>query len=477
MPHHETSAKTTRVAVLVSGGGTNLQTLLDQQAAGLLSPAEIAFVLSDRANAYALERAKKAGIPTMVLSAKDAKGDLWDDAALDALAQQEIELVVLAGFLRVLSPRFVAQYPGRILNIHPALLPSFGGKGYYGLHVHAAVLAHRVQVSGATVHIVDETPDGGPILAQRAVSVQPDDTPETLQKRIMQEAEWRLLPLAVRVMAERFRRGETGATLTAPIPAALLSDQRALARSGALVAGSSDEAKTVRKTPTLPALLQGNPYPGRGIAVATAPTGETIFAYFIMGRSANSRNRVFRQDGKDLYTEPYDPSKVEDPSLIIYRAIARNTIQGRPVTIVTNGDQTDTIQDALDQGLTFQEALMQRTFEPDGPNFTPRISLLVDERYTFSILKTLNSDGAQSTRQFFVYDKEPGVGRFISTYETDGAPLPSFQGEPLRFSYDGDAARFATDLWAALDPDNAIALYVEGSESFLFSRFDHAPLA
>ena len=183
--------KKARIAVLVSGGGTNLQALLDAQRSGALAHGEIVLTVSSRPGVYALERAELAGVPGFVLPAEDG------EAALEELlARFEIDFIILAGFLRILSPAFTARWPRRILNVHPSLIPSFCGKGMYGLRVHEAALARGVKVTGATVHFVNEIPDGGEILLQKAVEVLPGDTPETLQRRVMEQAEWLLLPQA-----------------------------------------------------------------------------------------------------------------------------------------------------------------------------------------------------------------------------------------------------------------------------------------
>lgn len=186
------------IAVLVSGGGTNLQALIDAQTAGQIQNGTISLVISSRADAFALERAQKAGIPTRVLLRKEFAQQADYDAALLALLEEfQIELVVLAGFMTIISEEVIRQYENKIINVHPALIPSFCGPGYYGLHVHEAALEKGVKVSGATVHFVNEVCDGGPIILQKAVDVFPDDTPETLQRRIMEQAEWKLLPRAV----------------------------------------------------------------------------------------------------------------------------------------------------------------------------------------------------------------------------------------------------------------------------------------
>ena len=188
----------TKIAVLVSGGGTNLQALLDAQQRRELVSGEIALVVSNNANAYALERAKKAGIPTKVLLKKELGGqEGFEQALCKTLEQAGIGLIVLAGFMSILTEHFTARYPRRIINVHPSLIPSFCGAGFYGLKVHEAALAKGVRVTGATIHFVNEIPDGGEIIAQKAVEVLPGDTPEVLQRRVMEQAEWVLLPRAV----------------------------------------------------------------------------------------------------------------------------------------------------------------------------------------------------------------------------------------------------------------------------------------
>ena len=186
------------IAVLVSGGGTNLQALLDSEARGENPNGKITLVVASKPGVFALERAAKAGVEGCVVRRKDyATSEEFDAALLSVLKNHGIELVVLAGFLSVLGPSVIAAYPNRILNIHPSLIPSFCGPGYYGLKVHEEALKRGVKVTGATVHFVNEVCDGGPILLQKAVEVQPGDTPEVLQKRVMVEAEWKLLPQAI----------------------------------------------------------------------------------------------------------------------------------------------------------------------------------------------------------------------------------------------------------------------------------------
>ena len=191
-----------RIAVLVSGGGTNLQALIDAQARGELSSGEIVLVISNNAEAYALQRAEKAGIPALTVTRKDCgSAEAFEAALMAALEENRIDLIILAGFMSILSADFTRRYVDRILNVHPSLIPSFCGKGMYGLRVHQAALDYGVKVTGATVHLVNEIPDGGRILLQKAVAIQPEDTPETLQRRVMEQAEWILLPQAAEMLS------------------------------------------------------------------------------------------------------------------------------------------------------------------------------------------------------------------------------------------------------------------------------------
>lgn len=192
-----------RIAVLVSGGGTNLQALIDAQDRGEIVNGRISAVIASNPEAYALERAKKAGIPGYVIARKSYSSSREMTMALvDKLQSLSIDLVVLAGFMTILTEEMVQAYPNAIINVHPALIPSFCGAGYYGLHVHEKALAYGVKVSGATVHFVNEEPDGGPIILQRAVDILEGDTPEVLQRRIMEQAEWKLLPQAVSLFCQ-----------------------------------------------------------------------------------------------------------------------------------------------------------------------------------------------------------------------------------------------------------------------------------
>ena len=208
-------------------------------------------------------------------------------------------------------------------------------------------------------------------------------------------------------------------------------------------------------------LIKGNSYVGRGIVLGRTPDGRAVSAYFIMGRSANSRNRVFALDKGVLYTRPYDESKVADPSLIIYAAL--RSYENK--LIVTNGDQTDTVWEGLKQGVSFGDSLKARCFEPDAPNLTPRISGMISFAdgsfsYELSILKSADAAGTACNRYLFSYEALPGLGHFLHTYVCDGDPIPTFQGEPERMAMSDDLDGFTASLWDSLDPDNKISLYV-----------------
>ena len=209
--------------------------------------------------------------------------------------------------------------------------------------------------------------------------------------------------------------------------------------------------------------LKGNPYPGRGIVIGKSADGKSAaIAYFIMGRSVNSRNRIFVEDGEGIRTQAYDPSKLEDPSLIIYAPVR---VQGNK-TIVTNGDQTDTVYEGMDRHLSFEQALRSREFEPDGPNYTPRISGILHLEggrydYAMSILKSNNGDPSGCCRFTFAYENPAaGEGHFIHTYMHDGNPLPSFEGEPKLVEIPDDMDSFADMLWESLDEENKVSLFV-----------------
>ncbi len=193
-----------KIAVLVSGGGTNLQAIIDAHRAGIIHSGDIALVVANNENAYALERAAAAGIPSTVITKKTCGSqEAFEDAIVAALTDAGIDLIVLAGFMSILSERFTSRYERRIINVHPSLIPSFCGQGFYGLRVHEAALQKGVKVTGATVHYVNEIPDGGEIIMQKAVEVHPDDTPSILQRRVMEQAEWIILPAAVEAVCAR----------------------------------------------------------------------------------------------------------------------------------------------------------------------------------------------------------------------------------------------------------------------------------
>ena len=199
----------TKIAVMVSGGGTNLQALLDAQKSGILTAGEIVLVIASNSKAYAITRAENAGVPAVVCSRNElGSQEAFEAAISQALADHGVELIVLAGFMSILSENFTSQWPRRILNVHPSLIPSFCGQGFYGLKVHEAALAYGVKVTGATVHFVNEVPDGGEILLQKAVDIRPGDTPEVLQKRVMEQAEWKLLPQATQMVSEEIGKGK-----------------------------------------------------------------------------------------------------------------------------------------------------------------------------------------------------------------------------------------------------------------------------
>lgn len=204
----DTSENRINIAVLVSGGGTNLQALIDAEKAGRLKSGRLALVISSKPDAYALVRAQEAGIPTEVVSKKQYGSEGMEKHIRRLLEMYGIKLIVLAGFMSILSREFTTAYDHRIINVHPSLIPSFCGEGFYGLHVHEAVLAKGVRITGATVHFVNEIPDGGDIIEQKAVRVFDGDTPERLQKRVMRQAEWKILPAATETVARKILKGE-----------------------------------------------------------------------------------------------------------------------------------------------------------------------------------------------------------------------------------------------------------------------------
>lgn len=193
-----------RIAVLVSGGGTNLQALIDAEKSGIIKSGTISLVFSNKTDAYALTRAENAGIKTATTTVKECGSrDAFEDKLIEILKENKIDIIVLAGFMMILSKKFIKAYENRIINVHPSLIPSFCGDGFYGLKVHEAALAYGVKVTGATVHFVNEVTDGGKIIKQKAVYIEPEDTPETLQKRVMKEAEWIILPEATEMVCKK----------------------------------------------------------------------------------------------------------------------------------------------------------------------------------------------------------------------------------------------------------------------------------
>lgn len=397
-----------KISVLVSGGGTNLQALIDAQNNGILKSGKIVQVISSRSDSYALERAKKFGIPAEVAEV----GENFESKILEHLKKFNPEIIVLAGFMHILSKNFIEQCNAKIINIHPSLIPSFCGKGFYGLKVHEAVLKSGVKITGATVHFVNEVPDGGEIIAQKAVPVLPDDTPERLQRRVMENAEWIILPRAVESVCRKIN-----SIFPYPIK-----------------------------------------YPGRGIITGCTPSGKIMLAYFIMGRSQSSKARIFERSGDDLIIKLTKQDKNFDPSLILYSPL--RMLNGN--LILTNGDQTDTIYDFVKDGETFEEALRTREYEPDPPHFTPRISAMINKSgYKQSILK-------KAGKYFFEYEFENGKGHLIHTYDHDVTPdknLPSFSGEPREIKISEDVEEFSNSLWNELDKNYRVSLYVRFYDS------------
>ena len=200
---------TTKIAVLVSGGGTNLQALIDAEKNGIIKSGKLSLVISSNANAYAITRAENAGIPVAIVPKKEMSSqEEFETKMIETLESYEIDMIVLAGFLNILTANFINHYENRIINVHPSLIPSFCGKGYYGLRVHEAALEYGVKVTGATVHYVNEIPDGGEIILQKSVYVKKDETPESLQQRVMRQAEWQILPRATEIVAKQLRNNK-----------------------------------------------------------------------------------------------------------------------------------------------------------------------------------------------------------------------------------------------------------------------------
>lgn len=408
-----------KISVLVSGGGTNLQALIDSQNNGILESGQIVQVISSRHDAFAIERAKRANIPCEVVSFKDS-GANFESNLLDSLKKFNPDVIVLAGFMHILSKNFIESCNAVIINVHPSLIPAFCGKGFYGLRVHEAVLNSGAKVTGATVHLVNEIPDGGQILAQKAVKILPDDTPEKLQRRVMERAEWVILPRAV----EEICRKLDNKIFATPIK-----------------------------------------YPGRGIITGMTESGKIALAYFIMGRSQSSKARIFAKSGDDLIIKLVNQDKDFDSSLILYSPLR---VCGKNI-IITNGDQTDTIYDFLNESKTFEQALRTREYEPDAPHYTPRISAVITPSgYKQSILK-------RAGKFFFEYEFTAGKGHLIHTYNNDvmrDKILPSFMGEPREIKICDDINLFADSLWAELSDDYRVALYVRFYEPDFTSYTD-----
>lgn len=397
-----------KIAVLVSGGGTNLQALIDAQNNGILKSGMIVHVISSNPDAYALKRAEKAGIFWGVVEHKGSRED-FEKELLWALGKFNPEVIVLAGFMHILSKEFIERSRAKIINVHPSLIPSFCGKGFYGLKVHEAVLKSGVKITGATVHMVNEIPDGGEIIAQKAVKIAQNDTPETLQRKVMEQAEWIILPQAVEKVCAKYSR-------------------------------------------IIPYSIK---YAGRGIITGMTKSEKIAIAYFIMGRSPSSKARIFERSGDDLAIKLTQQDENFDPSLILYKPlrICDDNI------IITNGDQTDTVYDFLKDGKTFEEALRTRDYEPDEPHYTPRISAIINKtglNFKQSILK-------RAGKFFFEYGFEAGKGRLIHTYDHDvtrDKTLPSFVGEPREVRIPDEIEKFAISLWEELGEDYRVSLYV-----------------
>lgn len=404
-----------RIAVLVSGSGTNLQALLDAE----LLPGKVVLVASDKADAPALQRSERKEVPSIGLDRKTMGRKALEQELENLLGEYSVDLIVLSGFLTILSPRFVNAHRNRIINIHPSLLPSFGGKGYYGERVHEAVLKRGVKLSGATVHLVTEEADEGPILAQQALSVADDDTPSSLGRRILETIEWTLLPKTVQHYCQK-----------------------------------------LEEEMQLETYLKGLRYPGRGIICGLSETGKALLIYFITARSKHSKNRMLVKEGDVVRTKAIDESLLIDPSLIIYRAIDRIDTS----FVVANGDQSEAILASLSSGRSFEEGLATSTYEPDEPNYTPRISAVYQARgtgsYTLSILRRREDSSCE--RAFFPYNIPIlGAGHLIHTYEREAVPLPPFSGEPRNVLLKGSGEALAQSVWQSLDEQVRVGLCVK----------------
>ncbi len=402
-----------KISVLVSGSGTNLQALINAQNNGILKHGKIIQVISSNPEAFALERAKNHGILTEIAD-KKTLGENFESKLLELLRKTNPEIIVLAGFMHILSKNFIENCSAKILNIHPSLIPLFCGKGFYGLKVHEEVLKSGVKITGATVHLVNEIPDGGKILLQKSIEILPNDTPETLQRRVMENCEWEILPRAV-------------------------------------------ENLCCELSPKI--FNHKFKYPGRGIIIGMTPSKKIAIAYFIMGRSSSSRARIFEKLNDDLIIK-LTGQKDRESSLILYSPL--RTINQK--IIVTNGDQTDTIYDSILNGKTFEDALRTREYEPDSPHYTPRISGIIDGNiFKLNILKR-DENSQNCVRNFFEYEFTPGFGRLIHTYNHDvnsWEKLPSFNGEPRIVKIPDNIEDFSNLLWnEELDKNNKVSLYV-----------------
>ena len=348
---------------------------------------------------------------------------------IEAIRTEGCSIIVLAGFLSILSPHFISEFRDRILNIHPSLIPSFCGNGFYGFKVHQTALERGVNVTGATVHLVNELTYGGRILFQKTVEEKDTDDAVTLQRRVKEEAEWIILPRAVEMLAAKAKR---------------------------------------RIVMTISEYLDRK-YPGRVIIAGNSSDGKAVLCYAIMGRSENSRNRVFAfdEDGT-LKTKPYDESKVEDPSLIIYNAMK----QYEDKVILTNGSQTDTIYETFENGGSIEDAVMKMTYEPDEPNWTSRINAVFNESESTYSLSIIRKEGSSPVRVIYSYPCQKGWGHCIHTYlESESDLLPPFTVDPQRIEIPSSIQELADEMWNALNEDNRISLFVQfGDEMTVLNK-------
>ena len=413
-----------KIAVLVSGNGTNLEALFDAQKRYILRTGHIVQVISNNPKAYALKRAKKAGVRADVAKT--------EEEILNLLRETKPGIIVLAGYLKILSADFLKRCDAIVINIHPSLIPSFCGLGMYGLKVHEAALNYGVKLTGATVHVVNEIPDGGKILAQMPVKVEDDDTPEILQQRVLEEAEHVLLPRTLEKLCQ---------------------------------------AKSLFKIKIK--------YPGRGIVIGTSPSGCPMFAYFITGRSETSTARKMIRAENDGVDIKITGDENVDTSLILYSPV--KVINKR--IIISNGDQTDDIYNGYkNNDSDFIRALLKRDYEPDAPHYTPRISaMLSPEFYLMSILRRdlLHNEGKNFYQGSY---KKKGYGFIFHTYQKDigvTRRLPSFEGAPKPVEISDNIGEFANNLWNELSDEYKVSLYVryyspdfKTYEDRLFNRCD-----